>query len=536
MRLLNVNTFELSEFFEDDVPPYSILSHRWGKDEVSYQDFILGHKIDGAGFKKIRELCEVVKARKVFFPDYASKLYNASPEPLRWVWIDTCCIDKASSAELSEAINSMYKWYANAEECLVYMADVASPDKEANEQVWESFERSEWFTRGWTLQELLAPNVKVFYTSTWQILGHVIREANALEHSERGPRRGLHTLYISLDYESPERDQYYGSKISDRVSRCTGIQTEYLTRFDDISTASVARRMSWASQRRTQRQEDMAYCLLGLFDVNMPLLYGEGSKAFLRLQEEIIRRSDDQSIFAWCNKPSAWDNEKLEPPVFEVGLLAPHVEQFKGAGQIMRFHERPERPYSISNLGLQMQIKTRKVIVDISDPFCVPHAFELADVCFAQDMDRGLNVDDQPTYHNIRLIMLQCLHDKRRMWYRSHATDLLTGRTVSNQIQIPLLVEEKEPIDIEIFAVLNRTNMQQCYMCYDFDRRFEGYILALASQQGLLLKKNLPDNDTSQPFGPSGLADVSPILQMLQQNQHDGKSYINGFGSRSVRY
>jgi hypothetical protein len=165
MRLLNVETLELREFFEAEVPPYGILSHRWGKDEVSYQMFMQGKTKTGASYRKIRGLCKFVRERKIWrFSEGVS---------LQWVWVDTCCIDKTSSAELSEAINSMYSWYSNAAECYIYMQDVPSLTGHSERQVAEAFDGSEWFKRGWTLQELLAPELKLFCNSKWEILGHI---------------------------------------------------------------------------------------------------------------------------------------------------------------------------------------------------------------------------------------------------------------------------------------------------------------------------------------------------------------------------
>lgn len=188
---------------------------------------------------------------------------------MRWGYVltdvvgwDRCCIDKTSSAELSEAINSMFRWYERARVCYAYLSDV-SGDANLRVDVRE-FVESRWFTRGWTLQELVAPKSVLFY-------------------SKRG--RGWHFLGSKED-------------LCDHISNITGIDTDTLYGAG-LELASVARKMSWASQRETTRIEDTAYCLLGIFDVNMPLLYGEGEKAFLRLQEEILRSSYDYSLFAW---------------------------------------------------------------------------------------------------------------------------------------------------------------------------------------------------------------------------------------------
>jgi len=180
-----------------------------------------------------------------------------------------CCIDKTSSAELSEAINSMFRWYKRAVICYAYLSDVelgGGVDMHPSYPgVPSKFAQSRWFSRGWTLQELIAPKEVVFYSRDWGIIGSRERLCLALEE-------------------------------------ITGIKRDLLNT-GDVKFASVADRMTWAAKRTTTRVEDVAYCLLGIFDVNMPLLYGEGQKAFTRLQEEILRTSTDQSIFAWSLNP-----------------------------------------------------------------------------------------------------------------------------------------------------------------------------------------------------------------------------------------
>jgi hypothetical protein len=249
MRLLDTSSITLIEFHN---PPknYAILSHTWEREEVSLQAFGTDGSRSLLGWKKIQKSCELARA-----------------EGWEYIWIDTCCIDKTSSAELSEAINSMFNWYKQASVCYVFMADVTcSPiDFKSAE-----FRGSRWFTRGWTLQELIAPTHLVFLNNEWQ---------------ELGTRTSL----------------------SLQVERATKISYSNLLHFEECS---VATRMSWAAHRSTTRIEDQAYCLLGLFGINMPLIYGEGENAFLRLQQEIIRQSDDETIFVW-NPPKEGSNSAL---------------------------------------------------------------------------------------------------------------------------------------------------------------------------------------------------------------------------------
>jgi hypothetical protein len=236
MRLLNCCTKKLEEFIGSAIPRYAILSHTWEDEEVLFND-IAQDNIDykaKKGWYKIEKSCE-----------------QALRDGLDYVWADTVCIDKSSSAELSEAINSMFKWYRSSTICYAYLCDLPEFD----------LEESRWFTRGWTLQEMIAPEELWFYNRNWVVQGSK-------------------------------------STLLDKLQDITGVDTTAL-RGGNLRFFSVARKMSWASKRQTTREEDIAYCLLGIFDMPMPLLYGEGSKAFIRLQEEIIKEYDDESLFAW---------------------------------------------------------------------------------------------------------------------------------------------------------------------------------------------------------------------------------------------
>jgi hypothetical protein len=211
--------------------------------------------------------------------------------------VDTCCIDKKSSAELSEAINSMFRWYKNAAVCYAYLSDVRiTGDKRDSLPQILGFEQSKWFTRGWTLQELLAPKRVVFLDCNWDTFG--TKET-----------------------------------LVDKVSMITGIEQSYLMSNFFITLpghVSVAEKMSWASKRITSRAEDMAYCLLGIFDINMSLLYGEGIKAFLRLQRKIIKAGNDMSVFAW-------DASAPQLPYF-VRVFAFSPAYFSSAGDIWQLN------------------------------------------------------------------------------------------------------------------------------------------------------------------------------------------------------
>ncbi|OCT49981.1 HET-domain-containing protein [Cladophialophora carrionii] len=245
IRLLDTTTLRMKVFMGEVIPDYAILSHTWVEDdEIDFQEMTaIGHNPQHpatlkAGYSKIHSICEKARRHKI-----------------NYAWVDTCCIDKSSSAELSEAINSMFRWYRNAEVCYAFLADL-----EPGSDVGNAMKSCRWYTRGWTLQELIAPKQLRFYNRNWGYVGTK-------------------------------------SQLKSSVCAITGIDQEVLKDSSVLPEIPIARRMFWASRRVTTRTEDLAYCLLGIFDVNMPLLYGEGEKAFIRLQEEIIKRSKDLSIF-----------------------------------------------------------------------------------------------------------------------------------------------------------------------------------------------------------------------------------------------
>lgn len=315
MKLLNARDFTeckitLTEFNDEStIPDYAILSHTWGEDEVKLRD------LEGLFHEKL-----VLK--KAF-----SKLENCCLKTLEWslewVWIDTCCIDQQSSAELSEAVNSMYQWYRQSAVCFAYLFDASchEDDLKANRTIdsdpgylqrKESFEKARWFTRGWCLQELLAPRNMQFFNNHWEHIG------------------SKHDLRI-------------------HISSVTGID-EYGLFIPDLSVLSVAHRMGWAASRQTTREEDIAYCLLGIFNINMPLLYGEGKvRAFGRLQEEIMRRTEDHSMFAWSGVGTDFRNDM-------VGFLAPHPSGFKYGRVDLCELPTDVEPLSITGRGIRAQL------------------------------------------------------------------------------------------------------------------------------------------------------------------------------------
>jgi hypothetical protein len=400
MRLLNVSTREVEEFHGTDIPEYAILSHTWGSEEMTFHDMeaiaryrrsqqeppahMMPRNTDTPDAMKLMLLSTMLMAfrgdraranrgpplpaltngyesdhsdssdtksqRGSMVPSvtlhpfehkagYAKISYacgQAEKDGFQYVWVDTCCIDKRSSAEVSEAVNSMFGWYQRAAVCYAFLEDVHFDDYTEAYMTWKDhFINSRWFTRGWTLQELLAPRKVVFYARGWRLLG---TKSSLVKH----------------------------------VAKITGVDELILLEPKLVQNASVAQRMSWAANRTTTKPEDLAYSLMGLFGVNMPVIYGEGDKAFLRLQEEIIKRSDDHTIFAWGTlgdeQAHAPQYPGQHPDLDEIdyedlagttGILANSPKDFAGMSHVVVSAPPPQQAttdYALTNKGLHITL------------------------------------------------------------------------------------------------------------------------------------------------------------------------------------
>jgi hypothetical protein len=336
MRLLHTCRLDFQDFFKADLPEYAILSHCWSGQEVSFEDFearSVSQNRQDIGYRKIMEFCKI-----------------AASYDLDWAWIDTCCIDKRCSAEVAEAINSMCSWYECSKFCMVAMPDVRpmfGPNQAAQLEDKEDpditpppiyhaesvdfhereFRESTWFTRAWTLQELLAPTECFFYNNEFEYIG-----------SKSGFRSMIHEITnIHSDVLSGQRSHYmtFAAWLSYRFS--------------------ISERMSWVRNRQASKEEDIAYCLLGIFDVNMPLLYGEGSvKAFIRLQRQIFESTIDDSIYVWDRSIC----KDMFPENPWSGLLAPCPAAFSDSKNIHvhTHHDTQSMVRSFTNVGLELQI------------------------------------------------------------------------------------------------------------------------------------------------------------------------------------
>jgi hypothetical protein len=266
MRLLYIKSDGKLRWTEDligdKIPPYAILSHTWGEQEVVFDDLKDTENAQSKeGYRKIRFCAQ-----------------QAKRDGLDYFWVDTCCIDKANNTELSKAINSMFRWYQNAKRCYVFLSDVVNVTLEGDSE--SAFRQSRWFNRGWTLQELLAPHSVEFFSKEGTRLG----DKESLKHT---------------------------------IHEVTGIPIEALSG-SDLSEFDVAKRFSWAANRQTTEEEDGAYCLFGIFGVHLPLIYGEGKEnALERLRSAAILkhkgRSQDQEeklskICSWLSAPDPSTN------------------------------------------------------------------------------------------------------------------------------------------------------------------------------------------------------------------------------------
>lgn len=240
----------------------------------------------------------------------------------------------------------MFAWYKKSRVCYAFLSDVNEGPKDISAPN-SSFRKSRWYRRGWTLQELIAPTRVLFFNSSWNFIGELVR----------------------------------GSTLSGVVSEITSIPSAFLEGLDPAK-ANVAMRMSWASARETRRKEDMAYSLLGIFDIKMPLLYGEGQKAFKRLQEELIRRTYDHTLLAWGILP--WDEDDSSDDSSDdtsndklFSVFATPVRDFANCGSLTLCPSPIGRDFQMTSVGLRIPLsllpprpgETRESFIAVLDCF-----------------------------------------------------------------------------------------------------------------------------------------------------------------------
>ncbi|KAK3379025.1 heterokaryon incompatibility protein-domain-containing protein [Lasiosphaeria ovina] len=368
MWLLNVETLVL-EHFQDDRQTrgqYAILSHTWGDEEVSFDTLYLDSAKSKSGYRKIVDTCR-----------------QAASDGLRYAWVDTCCIDKRSSSELSEAINSMYRWYYHAQICYAYLSDFTAVNSVLATGTGR-LKSCRWFTRGWTLQELIAPPLLVFYDSNWTML-------------------------------ASRKD------IAEQLANITHVDQDILVNREQLWQTSVAKRMSWASMRVTSREEDLAYSLLGIFGINMPLLYGEGPEAFKRLQEEIIRSWGrvDHSILAWHGQSDGL--LALSPAEFPVHF--PETSSMYRANgprakrDIISWTSLQNESFELYKNGLRITLYARAIGSDLADEIqrAQPDKGGARDLDLGTEQSQRLLVALNCTYSGAR-DKLFAMYLRRRPW------------------------------------------------------------------------------------------------------------------------
>jgi hypothetical protein len=274
MRLLRLDTttqtWRLEDFAGQFVPFYAVLSHRWGsnEDEVKFEDIQDGKRMfddrSKPGYDKLR-----------FSYDQVMR------SGLRYFWIDTCCIKKTDSSELARSLNSMFYWYQRAAICYVYLSDVSIDDTTAAPGAFKwayALAKSKWFTRGWTLQELLAPSSVAFFTKEGHLIGN-------------------------------KKDEM----LARVIANVAGVPTPAL-RGVPLSRFSIETRRTWAARRTTTVPEDTAYCLMGIFDVQIPMLYADGEYhkrqkvALAELDRAIMNATVDTTEDILCIGGASWSD------------------------------------------------------------------------------------------------------------------------------------------------------------------------------------------------------------------------------------
>ena len=346
MWVLNTRTAELRSFPEPTsvVGGYAILSHVWGEDcqgdtfqSVRATYDYCEYKADEPTLIMLETLfprritpsadistsarhrpptpvapptlpnpLESTNARDYLTPLIRDFLVKADEDGFDWAWAAICCIDFTSSAEVNKEINLSYRYFALSGACYVYLSDVSSDCRVSDKD--SEFTRSRWHTRSWTLQELVAPSTIGFFSKDWKWLGGKFDLAEVIEKNIPG--------------SPPANILRFAKKLSE---------------------TSVAERLSWAAHRSTSRVEDEAYSILGFFGIRMSTFYGEGRNAFYRLQEEIMRKSSDTSLFAWTDTiyPLGDTGEMINlckclPEQDSLcHLFSPSPQRFVGASQVV---------------------------------------------------------------------------------------------------------------------------------------------------------------------------------------------------------
>lgn len=321
-----------------DKVKFATLSHRWlNTGEPTFRDMSESQhdKLEIlAGYPKLTKFCE-----------------KAGEYDCELAWSDTCCINKDSSAELDEAIQAMFNWYRSAAICIAHLAGSSNTS---------DFAQEPWFTRGWTLQELLAPEKMKFYGQNWEPLSD--------DPDDKHPR-DLPTL---LEDETSSTIPPSQPDILTAITRLTDIESHDLTSFSR-GIDNIHQRLRWASRRTTTRIEDMAYSLIGIFDVSMPITYGEGQRSWFRLMEIILQQCKSWEIFVWAGE---WSPYSSAIPRSPKGYEAFDIQNFTELSKTLDMGKvkgivgetppglRGDHAFAMTRHGLQMKLPLLDVVFD----------------------------------------------------------------------------------------------------------------------------------------------------------------------------
>ncbi|PVF97520.1 hypothetical protein CPB86DRAFT_425978 [Serendipita vermifera] len=347
---------------------YSIFSHRWDSDELTFDHFMMlegpppnKNKTSVAKKKSITWAIETLMAsdtppqgtmldklsavKKETSSESISKLLafrgKSIDKKCDYAWADTVCINKTSSAELDESLRSMYAWYRDAHVCIVWLSETDHVSEMKNDP---------WFTRGWTLQELLAPKRMAFYARFWS-------QITSSDNEKLEDKKKLKLEEINKKKMKTE------AALWPTISKITGIPVEDLLDFKP-GPFDIGKRLSWASKRRTTRVEDKAYCLIGIFKVVLPIAYGEDDRAFYRLQAELIQTCNDKSIFGWKGEASQYNSMLASAPICFSEEVPPVIDALPLVDS--------DPLLSMTNIGLRMPA----LLISINEPG-LPEAWKL---------------------------------------------------------------------------------------------------------------------------------------------------------------
>lgn len=338
---------------------YAILSHRWASRELSMGDIRQIHADTPHSATLLAQDANFERTAPAY-----RKIINFSAKAQElgcfYAWFDSGCIDQSSSAELDESLRSMYNWYQRADVCLVHLAETHSK---------EDLRDDEWFERGWTLQELIAPRRLKFFCAEWTEMAEVRLDALVMNKDEAW-------IWDQISYASGSSAFFSNTCIFHISCRLADLDRDEITRFRP-HTRNARKILTWTAVRRTTRPEDRVYSLLGLLGLDIPIRYGEGfDRAFFRLQIEILQHTDNRSLFVWAGPPSPYHSMLVAHPVYmDDELEAPLIADF-----LFRDQAATDQSLPLTNCGLRIHMSVYPleslVIEKARDPYMMDMPLE----------------------------------------------------------------------------------------------------------------------------------------------------------------